>query len=399
MRILFINTLYPPYIGGGAEITLSKIVNGLAERGYETAVFSTFGEKGFNVSKENNVTIYRFGIRNIYWNFSDSKPPSWKRLFWHAIDRYNPLARSDIRRVIEEFKPDIVSCHNLSGISMAAWIEVAAQKIPLIQVLHDYYSVCPKATMFRNGHNCEKRCISCSISRLPHGQASNKVTAVVGVSQAVLNKHLQFGLFTQVGIKKIIHNARKLKAITGEAQKQKILTFGFIGTLNLVKGIKPLLEAFVRVAAQSQQPVQLLIGGTGKKKYVAELQQNYASDCILFLGQVDPADFFNRIDVTLVPSLWNDPFPGVVFESLGYGNPVIGTRRGGIPEMIQHEKNGLIYDPDESGALETAMLRLTGDPALLSEMRKNAKPSAAHFLSLDRMIDEYEKLYKQILQK
>ena len=400
MRILYITSLFPPYIGGGAEITLSNIVDGMAKRGHEVGVLTTVGEKGVNISKENNITIYRCGIRNIYWHFSDKKPAPWKRLIWHIIDSYNFFAKVDIRRVIKDFKPDIVSCHNLSGISsVAAWVELAEKKIPTIQVLHDYYSICPKTTMFKNGHNCEQRCTFCSLPRLSHTQASNKITAVVGVSQAVLDKHLQFGLFSKVGVKKIIHNGREPKAINSETKKHEILTFGFIGTLNPVKGIKPLLEAFVRVLAESPKPVQLLIGGTGKTKYISELQQNYSSDQIVFLGRVDPANFFSEVDITIVPSLWNDPFPGVVFESLGSGIPVIGTKRGGIPEMIQHEKNGLLYEPDKSHALESAILHLIKDQELLAEMKKNAKPSAASFLNVNRMIDEHEALYKQILQK
>lgn len=398
MRILFINTLYPPYIAGGAEITLANLINELAKRGYETAVLSTFGEKGLNISKENNTTIYRFKIQNIYWHFSNKKPAPWKRSLWHIIDSYNFLSQSYVQRTIKDFKPDIISCHNLTGISIAVWTEAAKQKIPLIQVLHDYYLTCPKTTMFKNGYNCEKPCSSCNILRLTHPQTSNKLTAVVGISKAVLDKHLQSGLFTNVAIKKIIYNARKLKKQDTKTQKSDKLTFGFIGSLNLVKGIKPLIETFIHILAKSPKPVQLLIGGTGKEKYVKELKQLCSNEHIVFLGQVDPATFFNQIHVTIVPSIWNEPLGMVVVESLGFNVPVIGTKRGGIPEMIQHEKNGLIYDPDEPYALEAAIIRLIKEPVLLSEMQKNAASSITNFLDLDRMTDEYETLYKQIYQ-
>ncbi len=398
MRILFINTLYPPDIGGGAEITLSNLVNGLSRRGHETSVLTTHGGRGLKTSLVNDIGVYRLGIRNIYWHFSSLIQPSWKRFLWHTLDSYNLLAGHDIRRVIEEYKPDIISCHNLPGFSIAAWSASVNSKVPIVQVLHDYYSICPKNTMFNSGSNCTKPCKSCAILRLPHAHASNKLSAVVGVSKAVLDKHLQAGLFADVPIKKVIYNARTLKVPTPVTRTQDALTFGFIGGLTVVKGVVPLAEAFIRVAAQSQRPVRLLIGGTGKDDYVTELKRRYASDQILFLGQVDPTAFFNQIDVTVVPSIWNEPLGMVVAESLGFSVPVIGAKRGGIPEMIQHEHNGLTYDPDEAFALDAAMLRLINEPTLLATMGKNAAPSAVNFINEEGMIDQHESLYKHILE-
>lgn len=399
MRILFINTLYPPYIGGGAEITLSSLVNGMTQRGHETAVLTTHEEKGLKVSSEKNVTIYRSGIRNIYWHFSSITQPSWKRLTWHALDSYNPLAGYDVKRVINRYKPDLISCHNLPGFSAATWNVAATAKIPTIQVLHDYYSICPKNTLFNKGGNCKKPCTTCSLLRLPHPQMSNKVNAVVGVSQAVLNRHLDAGLFAKVPIKKVIYNARSIKSAESAQRNQDVLTFGFIGGLTVVKGVEQLIEAFIRIADQSQNKLRLSIGGTGKDDYVSELKQRYdANDHIAFLGQVDPAHFFNQIDVAVIPSIWNEPLGMVVPESLSFNVPVIGAKRGGIPEVIQHEKNGLIYDPDEPYALDKAMLRLIENPALLQTMKNNAAPSVARFLNEEIMFDEHELLYRQILQ-
>lgn len=397
MRILYINSLYPPDIGGGAEITLSNLVNGLVRRGHQAAVLTTHGGRGLEVSSVNGVKVYRFGIRNIYWHFPPTEQPSWKRLTWHAIDSYNLLARYDVRRAINEFKPDIISCHNLPGLSIAAWDEVFYAKLPIVQVLHDYYSICPKSTMFNNGRNCAKPCNSCAIFRLPHAHTSNKLSAVVGVSKAVLDKHLQAGLFANVPIKKVIYNARRLKVPTPAPRTQDALTFGFIGGLTVVKGIVSLVEAFIRVATQSQRPIRLLIGGIGKDEYVAELKRRFASDQILFLGQVDPVAFFNQIDVTVVPSIWNEPLGMVVAESLGFSVPVIGAKRGGIPEMIQHEHNGLTYDPDEAYALDAAMLRVIEMPELLMDLRNKASSTVSNFLNEELMISEHESLYWNIL--
>lgn len=399
MRILFINSLYPPDTGGGAEITLANIVKGMTNRGHTTAVLATHPGKGIKVSTENNTTIYRSGIRNIYWHHPPRAQPSWQRLLWHSIDSYNPLAAYDVNHVINQFKPEIISCHNLPGISVSAWTTAARAGVPSIQLLHDYYSICPKSTLYKESGNCASPCASCKLFRLPHPGISNRIKAVVGVSQAVLDKHLEAGLFSKVPIKKVIYNARTLRSTISPQRDPESITFGFIGSLTVVKGIDELIQAFIRIAGRNLRKVRLVIGGTGKDNYVNELKQRYGHDIrIEFLGQVNPATFFNQVDITVVPSLWHEPLGMVVPESLGFNVPVIGAKRGGIPEMIKHEINGLLYNPDEPYALDKAMMSLVENQQLLASMKLNAAPSAIRFLNEGRMLDEHEDLYKKIIR-
>jgi hypothetical protein len=105
--------------------------------------------------------------------------------------------------------------------------------------------------MFNNGHNCEEPCVACTILGLAHAQAYNKLSAVVGVSLVVLDRHLQDELFADVPIKKSIYNARPLKVPKPSPRNQDALTFGFIGALTVNKGVVPLAEAFIRITTQS----------------------------------------------------------------------------------------------------------------------------------------------------
>jgi len=363
-------------------------------------VLATHPGKGFKVTSENATTVYRTGIRNIFWHFSSRTHPYWKRLIWHTFDSYNPITAYDVSQVIKKFKPDIISCHNLAGFSVSAWSVAAQAGIPVIQVLHDYYSLCPKSTLFKDNKNCTTPCALCSLFRLPHARASNRIDAVVGVSQAVLDKHLEAGLFAIVPFKKVIYNSRTLISTIKPQRDSTVFTIGFIGGLTIVKGLEHLLQAFTRIADNTSHQLRLLIGGTGKDNYVNELKQRFGHDNrIVFLGHVDPVVFFNQIDITVVPSLWQEPLGMVIPESLGFNVPVIGAKRGGIPEMLQHEKNGLLYNPDEPYALDKAMMSLIENPKLLEKMRLNAAPSAIRFLNEEFMLDEHEALYKMIIHK
>jgi glycosyltransferase involved in cell wall biosynthesis len=107
-----------------------------------------------------------------------------------------------------------------------------------------------------------------------------------------------------------------------------------------------------------------------------------------YLGYVAQADFFPTLDVLVVPSVWNEPLGVVVFEAMGYGVPVIGSRVGGIPEIIEGSGAGWLF---ESGnVLElTALLRdAINAPQTLASMRKACRERAQSFTP-ERQVTEF----------
>ena len=403
MKVLYVNSLYPPDVGGGAEVALAAMVQGFRRRGQQVAVLSTHAGAGVLREQVDGVPVYRMANRNIYPFFPPQARPAWQRSLWHAIDSANLPMAHQAGTLIDEIAPELIVCHNLAGISAALWARAEARGIPVVQVLHDYYHLCPKVTMFRNDRPCAGPCGGCSVFRLPHRRASNAVAAVVGVSRAVLDTHLANGLFADVAVKAVVHNARSLplpvERTVDRASGNRPFTVGYIGALTEIKGVQRLLQAFAQVAKATQRPMQLLIAGTGKEEFVAQLQREHASDNIRFVGHVNAPEFFAGLDVCVVPSLWNEPLGLVVFEAIAAGVPVIGTRRGGIPEMLQHEVNGLLYEPTEAGALEASLQRLMDEPALLPALRRAGRASVAHFLDPERMLDDYEAIYRRVLKR
>jgi glycosyltransferase involved in cell wall biosynthesis len=397
MKILFANTLYPPNIGGGAEVALADMVTAFRARGHQCTVLATHGGKGVLREEVQGAPVLRIGHRNVYWGFPLAAHSAPARTAWHAIDGYNPAMAHEAGKMMDEVAPDVLVCHNLAGLSVAAWAQAKKRNLPIVQVLHDYYLQCPKSTMFRDGKCCTQRCGSCGLFRLPHRAASENVDAVVGVSEAVLQAHLRNGLFSHARIKAVVHNARALPAPKQLAAPTRPFTFGYLGALTEIKGVELLAKAFDRVASRDARPMRLVIAGQGKEEDVARLQREYASERVSFVGHVKPSEFFAKIDVAVVPSLWNEPLGLVVFEALAAGVPVIGSRRGGIPEMIRHRRNGLLFEPTEAGSLESAMLLLMADDALRASMRSVGRASVATFLDPDRMIDQYETIFRDTI--
>lgn len=398
MRILFINTFYPPDVGGGAELTLATLARAMQTRGHDVHVVATTDAASIVDETVGGIPVSRVPLRNIYWHRSDDRKGALMRAVWHARDARNRAMGKSVAAQIERHRPDVVSLHNMVGFSVAAWEAVHASGTPAVQVLHDYYHLCARSQLFRGGRNCVGQCGSCRVLRRGRAQASDRLQAVVGVSRAVLDAHMARGLFHGTPIRRVVHNARQFDRLPeARAHRPAARTFGFIGTIAEWKGIRALLDAFVAlraaVPADVRSGLRLLVGGSGDADYVAALRETYRDAGVEFLGRVEPAAFFARIDVSVVPSIWHDPLPGVVFESLLFGVPVIGARRGGIPEMVEDDVNGLVYDPDDAGALTACMKRLVEDDGLLPRMGAAAQAGAGPYASIDRMAAEHEAVY------
>jgi glycosyltransferase involved in cell wall biosynthesis len=217
------------------------------------------------------------------------------------------------------------------------------------------------------------------------------------VSQFVLDRFVEQRYFRDVPIKRVIHNARDPWELGVNAATTRpagaSLRFGYIGRLDSSKGIEQLLEAFCKAAPAD---AQLWIAGGGRSDYEQSLRNRWASERVRFLGHVAQRDFYPEVDAVVVPSLWEEPLGMVVAESMSFGKPVIGARRGGIPEMIKSGENGLLFEPDNDAELRGAIQRLAQDPALRLRMGEAARTSAAPFLDRVGWVDKYVGLYAEV---
>lgn len=400
MKILFINCFYWPDLAGGAERSVKRLADLHIKAGHDVSVLTTHAGPGIKQDEVDGARIYRLPPNNVYWAKQADQPASWKRMMWHGLDSYNMLSFQQARQIMQDIRPDVISCQNLPGLSVSAWSAAHSLGIPVIQVLRDYYTICPRSTMYRDGHNCETVCGSCGVFRLPHARLSGRLSAVVGCSKAVLDKHLQFGMYKDVPIKRVIYNAEAIQAkSTRQTSPDGPFTFGYIGALTEVKGIPQMLRAFQQAQQQSPRPLRMVVAGTGPETYVQQLKSDFASPDIEFIGHSAPEALFLRSDATIVASVWDDPLPGVAFQALAHGVPVLGTHRGGIPEMVKDAHNGLLYDPDQPDGLQQAMVRIVNEPGMHARLTTNTTPSAAPFLSEERLFKEYMSLYGEVIQK
>ncbi|CAE6799974.1 glycosyltransferase family 4 protein [Paraburkholderia nemoris] len=388
MKILYICSLYAPHVGGGAEISLRNLVKGMRARGHDVTVLTTGPVAGLVTDIVDEVKVYRAGLKNIFWHHSRERRNPLARAFWHVKDSYNEAMRDYVRLVIERERPDVVSCHNLTGWSISAWDEIKASNVPFVQVLHDLYLVCARSNRFRAGKVCLKPCNGCRLLRKRHARASMAASAVVGVSQYILNVMRDSGYFAGV-LGKTIYNARNIPLIDLSTPINSVpVKFGYIGTLSEAKGVEWMLEEFQASNAEGT----LYLAGKGEPRYEAYLKNKFASSRVVFVGYVEPREFFKTVEVCVVPSLWPEPLGMVAAEACAYGIPVITTRQGGLPEIIKDGINGFLCDTKDKNSLRRAIERVTSDPSVYISLAENARESVQDFIDPDKMLKKYEDL-------
>ncbi|WP_312289355.1 glycosyltransferase family 4 protein [Stutzerimonas nitrititolerans] len=387
MKILLLHSLYVPHVGGGAEIIVRQLAEGLQDRGCDVTVLVTGPETGLHEEVHNGVRIYRAGLYNFYWHYTQARANPLLRLGWHYRDRYNRRMRQHVREAIARERPDVVLCNNLTGWSISAWDEISAAGIPIVQVLHDLYLLCPKDTMFDKGRSCERQCGLCSVFRQRHAAASTQVAAVIGVSRFILDKVSGHGYFGQAS-RHLVHNATTASEAAPRQHHSGLLRYGYIGTLSENKGVAWLIRQFQALSINAT----LEIAGRGKLDYEAQLNAMVDPAKVRLVGYQDAEVFMRNIDVLVVPSLWDEPFGLVAVEACARHLPVIATDMGGLPEIIQDNLNGLICSPNDPDSLGRAMLRLYLDSGLRQRLSRQARASVAPFLNTERMLDQYQSI-------
>lgn len=358
MKVAFISTLYAPHEKGGAERTVRIIAEGAVARGLKAVVITLSPDGVARQDVVNGVRVYYVPLANLYWKQGDGERSAAMRALWHLIDAYNPVMAARVRAILRRERPDVVQAGNLQGFSAAVWRAVASLRIPLVQMLHDYYLACPASTMFRDGRNCAAPCRGCRLFATPRRRCSHLPDAVISLSRRVLQRIEAAGLFGQVAHKYVIHGAdRNRSAPAPRADKAPAapIVAGYLGRMESTKGVEVLLEAARKL---SPARLRVLLGGVGDVRYVASLRERYAQECVEFIGFIEPAEFFRRIDVLVAPSLWEEPLGRVIYEGYAHGVPAIVSDVGGMPEIVEPGRTGYVVQRGDADDLASRLAEL-----------------------------------------
>jgi glycosyltransferase involved in cell wall biosynthesis len=350
MRLALIATLLPSDSPGGAEAYVDAAAHALAER-HDIVVLA--GSRG---------SLNGIPTRHLpHLPQLDRRRPRAAKLLWHAADQWLPTVHFALVRELKALRPDIVLTHHPQGLSAAVFTAIAQLGLPHVHTAHDLNLLCMRMSMTRDGEFCGGRCLDCRIQRTIRGGAIRlDLSRLIGVSRYICQRHIQAGI---VPVERT--EAIRLGAEPGTARLRTApageLTLGFIGSLAPHKGVRTLLAA----VEGSDLPWRLLVAGGGP------LDEEVAAAAwrdprIEHLGHVSGAAkeaFFDRLDLLVIPSEWEEPATFVAAEAAVRGIPAVVSARGGLPETPEARA----FRSGDADELRRAVTWFVEDPARLKD--------------------------------
>lgn len=445
--LLTVHKFFPDH-RAGTEILTLKIGQALKKRGHEVLIVTANPpDSDARYKTGDELKHYEYGGLNIV---SVEEPLRLKgNKFSHEY--YNPHVGKCFAELLKSFQPDVV--HVMHAQNLSASIIEAAKHAGVRVVLSptDFWFICPIVQLKRpDGKVCEgpgRKGVNCLTCYTPHlvpppaefveaftqkfpslnstiaalgypAYVASKIPAAVAATTArpeflrdVANRSdaiavptkLMKRLFIKNGINPdlIHHIPFGIDTAPLEAFRKKtasnVLRIGFIGTIFEHKGVDILVSSFQRLR-QPQKAVLNIYGNPNQfPDYFKKVKDIVDSDPetmkqITFAGTF-PNDGFGEIlqslDVLVVPSRWYENTPLVMQSALATRTPLIATDLGGMSELIEPEKNGLLFGLNDVAGLAAQLDKLIEQPDMLTRMQANIEPQR----TIAQMVDDLERLY------
>jgi glycosyltransferase involved in cell wall biosynthesis len=182
------------------------------------------------------------------------------------------------------------------------------------------------------------------------------------------------------------------------SDSQRSQTVVCIARLSYEKGLDVLLQAW-HLVHKELPDARLIVAGKGPLQaqlaYIVKALD--IEECVEFLGlQSDVAAVLHRGGIATLPSRW-EGMPNAILEAMACGLPCVATRVSGTEDIITHEVNGLLVEPEDYQGMAQALLALLRDPALSSAYGKAALEKIEQDYTLGHITDIYVKLYQRMI--
>lgn len=405
MRVLAANKFY--FVKGGAERYYFELNRILEQRGDRVIPFAMQHDR-------NEPTPYAefFVSRE---DFADDAGLSG-RVRAAARVVYSTEARRRIESLVESARPDVAHLHNIAHqLSPSILYGLRAKGVPVVQTLHDYKIVCPSYQMFVDGRTCERcgkwryhhsvihRCMRGSLSRsmtvcleaYVHellGTYTRAVDLFIAPSRSLRDRVVAHG----VDPARIVHIPYAIAVETYEPCYTSSGYAVYVGRLSTGKGLQTLLAS-----ASLASHVKLKIVGTGPLECeLKEAVSEAGLTNVEFLGHragAELRDLYRGALFVVVPSECYENSPLTIYEALAYGKAVVGSSMGGIPELVLHGENGLIFRAQDHESLAGCLSELWSEPALATRMGRRGRQLAESQYGPDAHHRRIHEAYERVL--
>lgn len=182
----------------------------------------------------------------------------------------------------------------------------------------------------------------------------------------------------------------------------RLLYVGRLDGASNLKGKQVLFDAVARVVPTMPDIELEIVGeGGGRSGWEAEAGDRGVSDRVRFSGTLTGADLvaaYHRASIVVLPSTTEaESFGMCLIEAMSCGRPVIGSRVGGIPFVIEHARDGLLVTPGDPEALAAAIIELGNDPKMRSAMAVRGRHKVESQFSVASLRNAYQSLFADLL--
>lgn len=323
----------------------------------------------------------------------------------------NRVAARSFGRELDAFRPDVVHVHGIHRqISPAILFESRRRGIPVVQSLHDAHHVCPADVLLRGGCDvCEpRRCRTFDYSaavryRCVRGSLAASVLSAAETTFQRLTRAYErtvtrfaapsgylAGVMSAGGWTiptDVVPNGVPVAATVVRADE---------GWFLVATRLSPEKRVDIALEAAQRAGVKVVVAGEGPTS--DELRSRFPD--VDFVGHLDAAgvsDLLGRCRAAVLTSVVPENAPMSVLEAMAAGCPVIATRIGGIPEIVQDGVTGILAPAGDVAAVADAMRALASDPARATAMGEAGHARALSEYTLERHTDRLLEVYHRAI--
>lgn len=412
MKILLVHICFSETFQSGINPIVFKTYEKLNNEGHEVFIFATDMEpycvKDYKYSK--------YFIKSTPFVNQDKNKFVHIKLLLKSM--FNKEAQSKLAKMLDDIKPDLVHIHTTLDISFSILKPIKKRNIPIIYTFHDMGLLCPASLYSNKISNCnlckKYNTLPCFTKKCVNGSF---LKSLIISFKSIIERFS--GALKDIDLYLTVSNASKEYAVSMGIDKNKIEVlpnfinkdlmnnavpnyskdtkyFLYAGGTNQIKGIYTLLETIKQIP----RDIEFHIAGGGDYTTVKDFAKKYNLDNIKFLGHLTreqiQEEYKNCISV-IMPSEWFETFGMINIEAAIYGKPSISSNIGGLPEVVDNTKTGLIFEPANIEQLKECILKYWNDRNLVIEHGKNARKKVLSKYNEDLYYNKLYNLYKEVL--
>ncbi len=300
---------------------------------------------------------------------------------------------SSVVRAVEDFKPDIIHVHHISILLWVANFIKLLYGINFITTSHGTgVSTAEKNKVYispsQDALKRTKKIIAVS------GDTKSWLLKIFGEEFSKKSRIIPGGVYVENS-----NTEKKIKIINEKYNLEGKKVVLFSGKLTERKGVLYLIKA-----AKDIKGDVYIIGDGPEKKTLEDLAVKMGLNNVHFLGymgedkKMEFEEFYQKADVFIAPSIWDEPLGLVILEAMSYKTPVIATRKGGIPLAVKDGFNGFLIRPRNSKEIADRCNKLLENEELRKKMGEMARQTVEKKFTWKKIADKYLRIYKQTLK-